>query len=134
MTHDAPPPAEWNATKYHAVSEPQFRWGQAVLERLGRLGLSGDEVIVDAGCGTGRLTAELLGRWPNATVVAVDGSQRMLEVAQRELAKFGERVSFVHADLEVWHDDGRADVVFSTATFHWVKNHPKLFGNLHRTL
>jgi trans-aconitate methyltransferase len=128
------PPAEWNATKYHTVSDPQFRWGQAVLERLGRLGLRGDEVIVDAGCGTGRLTAELLQRFPNATIVAVDGSRSMLEVAEKELARFGDRVSFVHADLEAWHDDARADVVFSTATFHWIKNHPKLFGNLHRTL
>jgi trans-aconitate methyltransferase len=125
---------EWNAAKYHAVSDPQFKWGQAVLERLRGLGLRGGEVIVDAGCGTGRLTAELLERLPDVKVVALDGSRQMLDIARRELARFGDRVSFVHADLEAWHDDGCADVVFSTATFHWVRNHPKLFGNLYRSL
>src|SRR3954452_7629542 len=95
-------PADWNAAKYHAVSEPQVRWGRAVLDRLGRLGLRGDETIVDAGCGTGRLTAELLDRWPGVRVVAVDSSRAMLDVASAELAKFGDRVAFVHADLEAW--------------------------------
>ncbi len=127
-------PRDWNATKYHAVSDPQFRWGKAVVERLSRLGLRGDETIVDAGCGTGRLTAELLERWPGAHVIAVDGSRAMIDVAKGHLARFGDRVAFVCADLEGWYDDACADVVFSTATFHWIKNHPKLFRNVFRSL
>src|SRR5437773_1415246 len=125
---------DWDATKYHAVSGPQFQWGQAVLARLDGLGLRGDETIVDAGCGTGRLTAELLDRWPKARVVAVDGSEQMLDVARRHLERFGDRVSYVCADLQEWHDDACADVVFSTATFHWIKDHPRLFTNVHRCL
>jgi trans-aconitate methyltransferase len=134
MSRDPRAPGEWNAAKYHSVSDPQFNWGKTVLDRLGRLPLRGDEVIVDAGCGTGRLTAELLERWPAARVVAVDASQNMLEVARRFLERFGSRVSFVCADLAAWHDDACADVVFSTATFHWIKDHPKLFANLFRAL
>ena len=125
---------DWNAAKYHAVSDPQVRWGRAVVAKLGQLGLRGDEAIVDAGCGTGRLTAELLDRWPGARVIAVDASPSMLDIAKGHLARFGDRVAFVCADLQTWFDEGCADVVFSTATFHWIKDHPKLFGNVHRCL
>ena len=62
---------EWDAETYDAVSDPQFEWGMEVLDRLE---LRGDEVAVDAGCGSGRVTAELLARLPNGRVVAGDGS------------------------------------------------------------
>ena len=54
---------EWDAETYDAVSDPQFEWGMEVLERLE---LRGDEVAVDAGCGSGRVTAELAERLPTA--------------------------------------------------------------------
>jgi trans-aconitate 2-methyltransferase len=125
---------EWDAEKYHQVSQPQVAWGKAVLERLSKIGLRGDETIVDAGCGTGRLTADLLDRWPHVRVIAIDSSHNMLETAARHLERFGERVSLRCADLQHWHDDHCADVIFSTATFHWIQDHPKLFANLHRSL
>ena len=54
-------PREWDAETYDAVSDPQFNWGMEVLERLE---LRGDETALDAGCGSGRVTAELLKRLP----------------------------------------------------------------------
>jgi len=133
-TKPAGDPREWDASTYHKVSQPQVSWGQAVLERLAALGLKGDEVIVDAGCGSGRLTAELLDRWPRVQVIAVDGSRNMLDAARAHLARFGDRVSFVLANLQSWSEQGTADVVFSTATFHWIKDHPTLFANVYRSL
>jgi len=123
---------DWDGTTYHRVSEPQYAWGLAVLDRLD---LRGDETVLDAGCGSGRLTAELLQRLPAGRVIAVDRSASMLEVARRELApRFGERVSFLESDLLELELDAVADVVFSTATFHWVLDHPRLFGVLNRAL
>ena len=91
--------------------------------------------MVDAGCGSGRLTAELLDRLPRGHVIAVDRSASMLSVARRELEpRYGERVSFLQADLLELDLDAAADVVFSTATFHWVLDHPRLFTLLHRAL
>jgi trans-aconitate 2-methyltransferase len=119
---------EWDAPTYDRVSGPQFRWGVAVLERLE---LGGDERVLDAGCGSGRVTERLLERLPRGRVVALDGSAAMLEEAARRLAPHLSRVELVHADL------GRplppfapVDAILSTAVFHWVPDHDALFRNL----
>jgi trans-aconitate methyltransferase len=125
-------PSEWNATSYHQVSGPQTGWGEKVLERLP---LDGDERVIDAGCGSGRLTASLAARLPRGHVVALDRSANMLAVAQTNLRPaFGRRVSFVRAALPWLPVAGRADVVFSTATFHWVADHPALFAHIFTAL
>jgi trans-aconitate methyltransferase len=123
---------EWSAASYHRVSGPQFSWGLKVLDRLS---LAGVERVVDAGCGSGRLTGELLSRWPDGRLVAVDRSTNMLLKAREHLVPtFGHRVWFVqvalpHLPLTDW-----ADVVFSTATFHWVLDHRTLFRQIHQAL
>src|SRR5262249_33333007 len=124
--------ADWDARKYHRASEPQLAWGQAVLARLP---LRGDETVIDAGCGTGRLTAELLARLPRGRVLALDSSARMLEIARETLAPtFGQQVSYLRADLASLELFDFADVIFSTATFHWVADHDRLFRNLFAAL
>lgn len=126
------PPSEWDAASYHRLSAPQFSWGVQVLERL-RLG--GGETVMDAGCGTGRLTAGLLERLPRGRVVAVDLSQNMLAEARSHLSpRSGGRVGFVRADLAALPFDGAFDGVFSTAAFHWVPDHPRLFRSLYQSL
>jgi trans-aconitate methyltransferase len=123
--------SDWDASTYHRVSGPQLGWGRKVLARLD---LRGDETVIDAGCGSGRLTAELLDRLPRGRVIAVDASPSMLEVAARELQRHGDRVQLVHSDLLALDLEEVADVVVSTATFHWVLDHPALFARLHRAL
>lgn len=125
-------PREWNATEYHRLSSPQTVWGARVLERL-RLG--GHERVIDAGCGTGRLTAMLLERLPEGRVLCLDRSFNMLRVARETLEpRFGRRVGFVHADLTAVPLREWADVAFSTATFHWVLDHARLFSELFEAL
>jgi trans-aconitate 2-methyltransferase len=134
MTAPATPPAprEWNAPTYHRVSAPQFTWGQAVLDRLV---LAGDETVLDVGCGTGRLTALLLDRLPQGRAIGIDLSTSMLATARRELpAGSRDRVAFVHADASALPIAGAAHAIFSTATFHWVLDHPRLFRSLWRAL
>jgi trans-aconitate methyltransferase len=122
---------DWKAETYHRISEPQKRWGERVLSTLE---LRGDETVLDAGCGTGRLTRGLLERLPRGRVIALDASPAMLDVARRELASFGDRVSFVQATLARDELPTGMDVVFSTATFHWVLDHDALFGSIARAL
>lgn len=118
---------DWNAETYHRVSEPQLRWG---LQVMSSLQLNGDEHVVDAGCGTGRLTAHLLQRLPRGKVTALDVSDAMIAKAREELAPFGDRVTVVQADLGDLTLTLDADVVFSAATFHWVFDHAALFQGL----
>lgn len=119
---------DWNATSYDRVSDPQTRWGAEVIERLP---LEGDETVLDAGCGTGRVTELLLGRLARGRVFALDFSAAMLIEARGRLARFGDRVSFVQADLgRPLPLDERVDAILSTATFHWVMDHDALFANL----
>jgi trans-aconitate 2-methyltransferase len=119
--------ADWNADAYHRVSEPQRLWGEKVLASLS---LGGDEIVLDAGCGTGRLTRKILERLDRGRVLALDSSPNMLEVAKRELAEFGDRVSFVRAELARDALPSGVDLVFSTATFHWVHDHDALFRTI----
>jgi trans-aconitate 2-methyltransferase len=119
---------DWNAASYDKVADPQARWGAEVLERLP---LDGDETVLDAGCGTGRVTELLLARLPHGRVVALDASAAMLAQARGRLARFGDRVTYLHADLErPLPISEPVDAVLSTATFHWVLDHDALFANL----
>ncbi|MFM7551928.1 MAG: class I SAM-dependent methyltransferase [Actinomycetota bacterium] len=121
----------WDGRTYDRVGTPQAEWGRAVLERLD---LAGDETVLDAGCGSGRVTEMLLERLPRGRVIAVDGSASMLAAARERLAG-DDRVEFVEADLLALDLGGRTvDAVLSTATFHWIKDHARLFARLHAAL
>lgn len=127
-----PASREWNADAYHRVSGPQVSWGKKVLSRVK---LRGDEVLLDAGCGTGRLTEDLLQALPKGYVVAVDLSQNMLRTAREHLApQFASQVTFVAADLHDLPFDRAFEGIFSTAAFHWVTDHDRLFQSLFRAL
>lgn len=103
---------------------------------LERLPLRGDETVLDAGCGSGRVTASLMQRLARGRAIAVDRSPGMLAEARHTLAGWGDRVQFIHADLlslpEVLPEP--VDAVFSTATFHWIDDHDTLFRVLFQAL
>jgi trans-aconitate 2-methyltransferase len=121
-------PREWDADTYDAVSDPQFEWGMEVLERLD---LAGDEDALDAGCGSGRVTAELAERLPRGSVLAIDGSEAMVAKARERL---GGRASYLVADLAELEIETPVDLAFSTATFHWILDHDQLFARLRAAL
>jgi SAM-dependent methyltransferase len=83
-------PREWDARTYDTLPLPHQQWGRRTLERLR---LRGDEVVLDAGCGTGRVAVELARRGIDVTGVDLDRS--MLDVARAK----DPRVRWVLADL-----------------------------------
>jgi len=122
-------PQDWDAATYDRVSaDAQFLWA---LEQLERLPLHGDEVVLDAGCGSGRVTAELVKRLPNGRVYGVDQAPSMVEHARRAL---DERAVILEQELTQLELPEPVDVIFSNATFHWIKDHDALFAALARTL
>jgi trans-aconitate 2-methyltransferase len=120
-------PRDWDARTYDRVADPMTRWGEAVLDRLP---LAGDERVLDAGCGSGRVTELLAGRLPRGRVVALDGSPAMIDAARQRLARFGDRIAYLVADLGEPLPIEPVDAILSTATFHWVPDHDALFRNL----
>ncbi len=121
---------EWDAATYDRVADPHVRWGEDVLSRLR---LEGDERVLDAGCGSGRVTERLLERLPEGRVLGLDRSPAMLREAYRRLAPARQRghVALVCADLGAPLPLGRpVDAILSTATFHWVRDHEALFRHL----
>jgi len=119
---------EWDAETYDAVSDPQFEWGVEVLEWIE---LRGDETALDAGCGSGRVTEKLLDRLPRGRLIAVDGSEAMIAKAQERL---GDRATYLVADLSEMEVEEPVDLIFSTATLHWIADHDRLFARLHGAL
>ncbi len=161
------PAREWDASSYHRLSDRQFGWGLKVLERLA---LRGDESVLDAGCGTGRVTAKLAALLPRGHLVAVDLSENMVRAACQTLfpdcppgesrlsrsagsdarkrnpervegaqqaphrSESGPSIHLLCADLAALPFRHAFDVIFSTATFHWVKDHQRLFDRLFQAL
>ncbi|MGH8971935.1 MAG: class I SAM-dependent methyltransferase [Acidimicrobiia bacterium] len=119
-------PRDWDARTYDRVADPITGWGNAVLDRLE---LRGHERVLDAGCGTGRVTEALRDRLPDGRVVALDASPSMLAEARSRLGD--DRTEYVLADLgRPLPLDEPVDAVFSNATFHWVLDHVALFTHL----
>jgi trans-aconitate 2-methyltransferase len=115
---------DWDAETYDRVCAPQLAWAQEQLERLA---LRGDEVALDAGCGTGRVTALLCQRLARGRVYAVDAAPSMVAFAQRAL---GDRAIVLRQDLVELSLPEPVELAFSNATFHWIADHDALFGAL----
>jgi trans-aconitate methyltransferase len=119
--------SDWDAGKYHRLSEPQLAWGRRLAAKLGpKVG----ERILDLGCGTGRVTTELAVRFPDVRFVGADVSHAMLTEARR--ANRG--LAWVRTDGAALPFARTFDAVFSAATFHWIPDHPALFRSVHAAL
>ena len=126
MSAPACPSRDWDAASYDRISDPQFGWA---LEQLERLPFRGDEVVLDAGCGSGRVTAVLADRVPRGHVYGVDVAPSMVEHAK---AALGDRAAVCCQDLVELELPEPVDAVFSNATFHWIHDHDALFAALYR--
>jgi trans-aconitate 2-methyltransferase len=114
---------------YDRISAPLERIGREVLAWLE---LAGDETVLDAGYGSGRVTEALIERLPRGHVIAVDDSPEMIVAAGRRL---GSEAELLVSDLTCLDLGGRrVDAVLSTASFHWIADHARLFERLRGVL
>jgi trans-aconitate 2-methyltransferase len=119
---------DWDAASYQRVSVPHEEWAASILDRAG---LEGEETVLDAGSGSGRVTKMLIERLPRGRVIAVDGSASMVERVRSVLRPEDEAILADLVELEVPEP---VDVVFSSAVFHWVLDHDALFARLRPAL
>jgi trans-aconitate 2-methyltransferase len=121
---------DWDASAYDRLADPQEEWARAVVARLE---LSGSETVLDAGCGSGRITRQLLERLPSGRVIGIDGSPSMIEQAEAAIGD-DPRVELRVGDLLDLELSEPVDVIFSNATFHWILDHNRLFARLFASL
>ena len=114
----------WDGPTYDRLSAPMQALGEEVLARLA---LSGDETVIDAGCGSGRVTELLCARLPRGRVIGVDGDVSMIDAARERL---GDRAELHVAELTTLDLGLRVDAILSTATFHWIADHDALFARM----
>jgi trans-aconitate 2-methyltransferase len=113
----------WDPGLYEQFKAPRLRPG---LDLIARIPEAVPTTVVDLGCGTGRLTAALQARWPDAAVTGVDGSPEMLAQAREEFPG----IAWVEADIGAWSPPAPVDLLYSNAALHWLPNHASLFPRL----
>lgn len=116
---------EWNATLYNNKHDFVSEYGKGLLEFIPD---HKEQSILDLGCGTGILTAQLVGL--GSKVVGVDSSQSMIKKAREQFPN----IEFGICDALSLPYDKEWDVVLSNAVFHWINDHNALLNNIHKAL
>lgn len=108
----------WDARTYDQVSYlVQYKWGQQMLEWRK---WHGNEIVMDAGCGSGLLTKQLAKKVPRGKVYAVDIDSNMIKQAFHN-------VEIIQSSFIDIKPPQRLDVIFSNSALHWIQDHKKAF-------
>ena len=123
---------QWDANEYAQHSGSQYDWG---LELIEKLKLTGHEALLDIGCGDGKVTAIIADHLPQGSVVGIDSSMDMIDLARRRHIDYpNSRLEFKHLDVRELAEINRFDLVFSNATLHWIKHHPPVLLRIKKAL
>jgi len=117
---------EWKAGAYAANSKGQAIWANELIEKIG---LVGNESILDIGCGDGKIT-DALSHLTSGEVVGIDFSHEMIAYAKTAFSK----PMFMQMDAQALNFDARFDVVFSNAALHWAKDHHAILQGIYQAL
>jgi len=114
----------WDPAQYGKFKAERSR---PFFDLLAQLDGISPKTIVDLGCGTGELTAELRRKWPEARVLGLDGSPEMIA---NSAPYASERLRFEIGEIENWSPAKPVDLLFSNAAFHWLKDHEQQIKRL----
>lgn len=127
-TENKKPVSTWDPAQYLKFEAPRLR---PALDLLARIPLENPGTVYDLGCGTGNITGYLRQRWPQARITGLDSSAEMLAKARKDHPG----VAFKKADVGNWKAGrGKADLIYSNATLHWLPDHQALFPRLMKNL
>ena len=120
----------WDASTYDSISDVIESWGLDLIEHIN---WKGNEIVLDAGCASGRLTKIISTKIPKGKVFAVDLDSSMIKIANERLTKIS-NVKFIQSNICDIELQDKIDIVFSNAVLHWISNHRKVFGHFWRLL
>ena len=121
---------EWDPKDYEKNSCAQEKWAKEIIEKLG---LRGDEHILDIGCGDGKVSAELARHAPKGRVAGLDSSGEMIGYASAKYRGCA-NLRFEKGDASSLRYEGEYDLVVSFACLHWVKDHRPVLEGIRRSL
>jgi trans-aconitate 2-methyltransferase len=115
----------WNSELYQSSHAYVWQFGRDLLTMLAP---KPHERILDVGCGTGQLTAEIAKS--GAKSIGIDQSREMIAAAE---ANYPE-LRFEVADIATTEYDSEFDAVFSNAALHWLRNQRGAIAAIARAL
>ena len=123
---------DWDARDYVAHSSAQQEWAR---ELIAKLGLRGDEDVLDIGCGDGRATALIAERLPQGSVLGVDKSASMIALAVEQFPPAAHpHLTFRQMDASRLDLPRAFDVAFSSAALHWLDDHEAMLRGVRSCL
>lgn len=126
------PKYSWNAQDYAMHSSVQFDWAQELIPKLN---LTGNEALLDIGCGDGKISAHIASFLPKGYVVGIDNSKEMIDLACHSFPKNKfSNLSFLKMDAQQLTFKEQFDRVFSNATLHWIIDHRPMLAGVKRSL
>lgn len=120
----------WNGQEYARHSSMQYRQAREALQRID---LGGFKRILDIGCGNGDITKYLSERAAGGSVIGIDVSTSMIDLAQRSYA-IPDQLAFRRVSADALEFDQEFDLVCSFSTMHWVKQQWATWHGIHRAL
>ncbi len=111
----------WNPDQYNRF---QIERSQPFWDLAAKVDFTQARTLLDIGCGTGELTAQLHKRMGIQETLGIDNSPAMLEKAEKWA---DEKLMFAQSDVESFTPTQKFDVLFSNAALQWVDNHKTLF-------
>lgn len=122
----------WRPDKYERSSSAQRLWAEELIRKIE---ISGDERVLDIGCGDGRITASIADLVPAGAVLGIDSSPEMVSFAREKFPAQGHpNLSFQLGDARTLDFDGEFDLVVSFAALHWVSDHGPVLRGICRAL
>ncbi|MBI5099000.1 MAG: methyltransferase domain-containing protein [Nitrospirae bacterium] len=121
---------KWDAEKYDLTHAPQIDAGRELIEMAG---VRAGDSILDIGCGTGTLTAELARLAHKGKVTGIDPSIEMLDGAKNKCSSFP-NISLFNIPAQALEFQKEFDLVFSNSTFQWIKEQEDVMVRAYRAL
>lgn len=123
----------WDAETYDKISDTHEQWARKIILSKN---WNGKEIVMDAGCGSGRVTKILAELVPFGKVYGIDNDENMIKKAKENLKAY-ENVNIIQSsllDINFEILQSKFNVIFSNAVLHWILDHHKVFSNFYDLL